>query len=74
MECRGEVKVKCYLKILLQFSDMVQTPEVFKENFRMFPSQFDLLYSLLESKLCAKTETRPDDRITAKEKLAVTLE
>ena len=46
----------------------------FKENFHMTPTDFDNLFELLEPLLQPKKNTRPNDSISPKLKLAVVLE
>ncbi|XP_055922968.1 putative nuclease HARBI1 [Eupeodes corollae] len=56
------------------FNDMEANEKVFKENFHMPPNIFRELFSLVEPKLCAVRNTRPEDEITPLEKFAIVIE
>lgn len=47
---------------------------VFRENFHMDIYQFDHIFKLVEVHLLPKKNTRPNDGINPKEKLAMVLE
>lgn len=53
---------------------MSKHERTFSENFHMTPSDFEAIYNRVKDELACKKNTRPDDRIDPRQKLAMTLE
>ncbi|XP_067630280.1 putative nuclease HARBI1 isoform X1 [Eurosta solidaginis] len=56
------------------FKNLKSSPSLFQENFRMTPATFEKLYEILLPFLMRKRNTRPNDFISEKAKLAMVLE
>jgi hypothetical protein len=53
---------------------MLSSPTIFKENFRVLPHQFEELMEELEPLLLPKVNSHPENSISPREKLCITLE
>lgn len=60
--------------IHFQFLDLANNKRYFEENFHMNEKQFDKIYTRINHHLRCKRNTRPNDNISPKAKLAMVLE
>lgn len=57
-----------------QFDDLLDSSDFFKENFHMDVETFNMIHERIEKHLRYKVNTRPNDRIPSKMRLAIVLE
>lgn len=60
--------------IEFQFLDLASSQKSFEENFHLNENQFDHIYTRIKHHLRCKRNTRPNDKISPKAKLAMVLE